>query len=99
MRYPPHHLSRILIYSLAMATTLPAHAHDLVAEMTMSAERFLDALDEAQRNQAVYKMSDEERENWHFLPDKFIKPNGIYGRSVQTLRKGVELAGCELVHR
>jgi hypothetical protein len=77
MQCPLHRLSRLLLCSLAMATTTPAHAHDPVAEMVVSAERLLDALDEAQRSQAVFKMSDEERENWHFLPDKYIKPVGI----------------------
>jgi hypothetical protein len=39
-----------------------------VTEMTMAARNFLASLDEGQKTQAVFKMDDSERQNWHFVP-------------------------------
>ena len=38
------------------------------AEMATAAERFLDALDDSQRETATFAFDDAERLNWHFIP-------------------------------
>ena len=70
-------LSRSRILSLAMCMLLApaaARAHDPAEEMAEAAGRLLQSLDEQQRKLAVYPLTDEERRNWHFVPDKFIQP-------------------------
>ncbi|MES2707719.1 MAG: DUF3500 domain-containing protein [Verrucomicrobiota bacterium] len=39
-----------------------------VGEMTAAAKDLLAALDDAQRAKAVFKLTDDERLNWHFVP-------------------------------
>ena len=39
-----------------------------VAEMTAAARTFLASLDEAQKAEATFKLDDDERKNWHFVP-------------------------------
>ena len=66
--------------------------------MAVAAERFLDALDEKERKQAVYEMSDDQRQNWHFLPDKFIKPDGVrYGLPLEQMSAGQRVLAYALL--
>lgn len=54
-----------------LACSLPMAAHDIpraAAEMARAAERFLAALTDEQRAQALFAMNDAERLNWHFVP-------------------------------
>ncbi|QDT62831.1 DUF3500 domain-containing protein [Calycomorphotria hydatis] len=52
-------------------------AHDgPAAEMATAANQLISVLDDAQKEKALFKFSDDQRENWHFLPDMFIKPDG-----------------------
>ena len=76
-----------LVVCLCLTTAANlANAHEPAAEMATAAQRFLDALDEKQRKDVVYEMSDEERRNWHFVPDKFIRPDGVrYGLAMETM--------------
>jgi len=39
-----------------------------VADMTLAAKNFLASLDDSQKAEAVFKISDDERLNWHFVP-------------------------------
>jgi len=38
------------------------------SRMAVSADRFLDSLDDAQKQKATFKFDDAERLNWHFIP-------------------------------
>ncbi|MDF1745585.1 MAG: DUF3500 domain-containing protein, partial [Gimesia sp.] len=52
------------------------------AEMAAVAKRWLASLTKEQRAAATFKMDDEERSNWHFVPDFVIKPNGRRGLTI-----------------
>lgn len=52
------------------------------AEMAAVAKRWLASLSKEQRAQATFKMDDEERSNWHFIPDFVIKPDGRKGLTI-----------------
>jgi hypothetical protein len=45
-----------------------ARAHDAGQQMADVANAFLKTLSAEQKSKAVFKFSDEERENWHFIP-------------------------------
>jgi len=66
----------LLVFALVLPTATASLAGNPVEEMALAAERLLNSMEEKQREKAVYAMSDEQRQNWHFLPDKFIKPDG-----------------------
>ena len=76
---------------VALGHEQDAHAHDsdqrrVAKEMQTAAARFLGGLSDEQRALAVYELTDQERQNWHFLPDKFIKPDGKrYGLSMERM--------------
>ncbi|MCH9653912.1 MAG: DUF3500 domain-containing protein [Planctomycetes bacterium] len=52
------------------------------AEMAAVAKRWIASLSKEQRAAATFKMDDEERSNWHFVPDFVIKPNGRRGLTI-----------------
>ena len=56
-----------------------AFAHDAATEMATAAQNFIHALDESKKKKAHFPFSDKERENWHFFPGSFVKPNGRMG--------------------
>ena len=65
-------MHRILLV-LPLALLPVSHAHEgghgpQIAEMTAAAETFLATLDEKQEKAASFPFTDEERENWHFVP-------------------------------
>jgi hypothetical protein len=51
---------------LALAPS--ARAHDTAADMVGAAHRFLGSLNDDQKKQATYALTDAERENWNFVP-------------------------------
>lgn len=51
-------------------------APEVAALMATSATRLLQSLTPEQRAKMVFEFADEEREDFHFVPDKFIKPDG-----------------------
>lgn len=72
-------VSRSIHWCASLLLLLPsaaAFAHDPAEEMAAAAERLLNSLGEEQRTAAQYPLTDEERQNWHFVPDKFIQPGG-----------------------
>ncbi len=86
MFWMQRHLCHIFIFSLLITNAYTAHAHNPVDKMTVAADRFLDALNEKQRKLAVRDVSDKERKNWHYLPDKYIKPDGTrYGLTLKKM--------------
>jgi len=52
------------------------------AEMASVAKRWLASLTKEQRAKATFKMDDEERSKWHFVPDFVIKPDGRKGLTI-----------------
>ena len=62
-----------------------AFAHDAATEMATAAQNFIHALDESKKKKAHFPFSDKERENWHFFPGSFVKPNGRMGLSVKEM--------------
>jgi hypothetical protein len=65
MRLP---LRRLLVIVVALLATTPLTALASTAEMTTAAQKFLAALDPAQRAQAVFSLTAPEREKWFFTP-------------------------------
>lgn len=63
----PIRLAAVLLCCVPLA--LPAHpTHPAGEEMATAAAAWLDSLDGAQRQRAVYPLQDDERLNWHFVP-------------------------------
>jgi hypothetical protein len=56
----------LVVASLLVAATL--RGHEAANEMVAAANKFLGALDAAQKKQATYTLTDAERENWNFVP-------------------------------
>lgn len=50
-------------------------ADDPIAEMTETADRIVALLNDAQRAKCVQAFAGTARENWNFVPDKFIVPD------------------------
>ncbi len=83
MPRPSAALALTLLLTLA-ASTLGAAAHDghgddPAGDMASAAKTFLASLDEAQRASAAFPLDADHREGWHFVPDRFIKPDGKRG--------------------
>jgi hypothetical protein len=72
---------RPYIAFIALLTASPVIAHDTttdntVEEMVEAATIFLASLNDEQRSKATFTPTDNHRESWFFIPDKFIKPGG-----------------------
>lgn len=55
----------------ALAVTPALKAHESATEMAEAAQIWLSMLSEEQKALATYELTDEERENWHFVPKPF----------------------------
>ncbi|MEO2047840.1 MAG: DUF3500 domain-containing protein [Pirellulales bacterium] len=78
--------SQLLLLTFVLLLAPQAYAHEPAAEMSAAAERFLQSLDQ-QQDKAVYEFSHDQQKNWHFLPDKFIKPDGArYGLPLEQMQ-------------
>jgi len=64
MRLPHRCLIAISLFAFACSI----RAHNVAAEMTSAANRFLESLLPAQTSKAQYALKDNERENWNFVP-------------------------------
>lgn len=71
MRLTPR---RLFAVAAALVATAPLTALASTAEMTTAAQKFLAALDPAQRARAVFGLTAPEREKWFFVP---IKRDGL----------------------
>jgi len=69
-------LTFVAIVGATLVTAQPGVAHDSTKEMTESAQSFMKSLDKTARDKVQFKLNDSQRQNWHFVPDKFIKPDG-----------------------
>lgn len=61
----PRTLALILAAAILMTVS---HAHDASRDMTDAANAWLGSLSDSQRASAGFDLTDEERENWHFIP-------------------------------
>jgi len=73
-------------------------------EMAAVAKRWLASLTKEQRKQATFELDDEERMNWHFIPDFVIKPAGRSGLPMTQMTPqqrifAVTLPSTALSHR
>lgn len=59
--------------------------HQAAAEMSSAANQFLASLTEEQRKQVVFPLTDDEHQNWHFVPDRNIAPNGRRGLPIKEM--------------
>ena len=78
----------LLLISLSLlgwVSNAYAYAQDPATDMAIVAKRFLQSLDANTKAKAHFKFIDEERENWHFFPSKFIKPKGRKGLSLKEM--------------
>ena len=69
----------LLLAIIAFAHTLRAHeAHnnDPAEDMVSAANTFISSLSKPQKSETLFKLNDDHREGWYFIPDKFIKPSG-----------------------
>ncbi len=65
MPHPTRLAALLLVFSLHV---LAHDKHPPGEEMAAAAGAWLNSLDPAQRQAAVYPLADDERENWHFVP-------------------------------
>lgn len=64
-------------------------AHEIPAQMVSAANQFLAALTAEQRRQAIYPLTDAERENWYFVP---IERKGLPFKQTSTEQQALGLA-------
>ena len=53
-----------------------SHDNDPVQDMVSAANNFISSLSKEQKAEAIFNSTDDHREGWYFIPDKFIKPLG-----------------------
>ena len=66
-------LAQILLLTVPVSALF---AHDPATDMATAAERFIKSLDDNAKKAALFSWDSKERGRWHFVPDKFIKPDG-----------------------
>jgi hypothetical protein len=79
-------LTIILVAATSWMGTQRAEAHDPAADMVQAANNFIVSLDDEAKKAALFEFSDDKRQFWHFVPDKYIKPGGKrYGLLVEKM--------------
>jgi hypothetical protein len=63
-------------FVVILAVSASVRAHDPAEEMAEAANRFLASLSPGQRGKAKFDFGSDKRDFWHYVPDKFIKPDG-----------------------
>jgi hypothetical protein len=66
-----------------------SRAHEVATEMVTAAQTFLAALNADQQKQAVYPLTDKERENWNFVP---LERKGLSFRHTSTTIQALGIA-------
>ncbi|HUR57106.1 MAG TPA: DUF3500 domain-containing protein [Opitutaceae bacterium] len=80
---------RLLFIAAGLLAAATLHGHEAANEMVAAANKFLGALDAAQKKQATYTLTDAERENWNFVP---ITRQGLPLKSMSEAQKSNALA-------
>ena len=71
-----------LLLILTLAISAPwARAHEAAADMVAAANQLLATLTAEQRKEAIYPLTDAERENWNFVP---IERHGLPLKKMST---------------
>jgi hypothetical protein len=71
-----------LLLTLTLAISAPwARAHEAAADMVAAANQLLATLTAEQRKEAIYPLTDAERENWNFVP---IERHGLPLKKMST---------------
>ena len=68
MNTPRWLLASIAAVTLSLGSSPKGLAHNVEADMTIAAQRFLATLGPEQSAKACFKLEDAERKNWHFIP-------------------------------
>ena len=94
----------LISFILSLFLVGQGFANDPASDMATAANHLLDSLDSDKRNKALFAWADKERENWHFFPGTFIKPNGRMGLSFKDMNSAQRtlahtLLGSALSHR
>jgi hypothetical protein len=98
-------MKSFLPYLLAFAfASVQINAHDPASDMAYAAKRFLQSLDAETKEKAHFTFKNKERENWHFFPGPFIRPDGRQGLSLKDMNPAQKilahgLLGSALSHR
>ncbi|MDH3584853.1 MAG: DUF3500 domain-containing protein, partial [Phycisphaerae bacterium] len=66
----------LLALVLTVLAAAPAFAHEPAEEMAAAAGRWLASLTAEQKAGALFDFGHADRQGWHFVPDRFIKPRG-----------------------
>ena len=82
-------LPRRLVLTLLLVSAGLARAHEVPTQMVAAANQFLAALTAAQRQQAIYPLTDAERENWYFVP---IERKGLPFKQTSTEQQALGIA-------
>ncbi|MFT4547592.1 MAG: hypothetical protein ACI8XO_001463 [Verrucomicrobiales bacterium] len=90
--------SFLAIAAAVAIQVLPAPAHGVADAMSEAAKNFLVTLDDEQRAAASFKMKDEERINWHFIPRE---RNGLTMKTMRPdqLEMAILLVQSPLSHK
>lgn len=75
-----------IFLSLALMGGSVANAHEAATEMADAARVWLQNLSEEQKAQATFDLTDEERENWHFIPKPFEGEGMRGGLTLKDMR-------------
>ncbi|MDC0292128.1 DUF3500 domain-containing protein, partial [Verrucomicrobiales bacterium] len=75
----------------------PIFAHDTADDMAKAAAGFLQNLDDEQRAKATFKIKDEDRENWHFIPKPFEGEGKRGGLPIKEMRHDQSLLALALL--
>ncbi|MCB1203973.1 MAG: DUF3500 domain-containing protein [Verrucomicrobiae bacterium] len=81
--------SPILSFAAAIVAALPSaklRAHESAAEMAEAAKVLLASLTDDQKAKMLYQLTDEERENWHFIPKPFEGEGMRGGLTLKDMR-------------
>jgi len=79
-------LLTLCISGLVTLGALPGQAHDVAAAMADAADDLLSVLTPEQSAKASYKLTADERENWHFIPKPFEGEKKRGGIPLKELR-------------
>jgi hypothetical protein len=74
---PLSRLAAVCLASIALLSLpLPVTAHDVPAEMTEAASRFLKSLRDEQRTSVAIPFEGDKRISWHFIPSSMMDERG-----------------------
>ena len=93
-----------VLHTHYLCALIQTHGHDPASDMAAAAKRFIKSLDPSAKKIAHFAFKSAERENWHFFPGPFIRPDGRLGLSLKDMSPAQKilahgLMGSALSHR